>query len=386
MALSYDLLLKAFRSVAKPAMQNDHARINPKGCTRARASRALCSCAALLLLAFAAQAQDPPTIDHSGGFASHSDLTANGSTTFVGTAARLTHAFNEAGSLFSNDKVCIKSFTTTFPFLFTPISGPVADGITFTMQDDSPTALGFLGGGLGYFILLNSVAVRFDYGYNNFGEGTNATGLFTTGSTFGSFAVTNVDLTGSGIDLRNADPKRATLTYDGTTLIETITDLTTNVSFSHTYTPLDIPAFTGGNNAFVGFTGGTGAFQANQDVESWIFSNPPPSISGVSVSPATLWPPNHKFVDVTVNYGATDPCSSPVCTLSVSSNEPVNGTGDGNTSPDWVVVDAHHVQLRAERSGNGSGRVYTITITCKDSVGNVASSTATVTVAHDQGK
>jgi hypothetical protein len=42
--------------------------------------------------------------------------------------------------------------------------------------------------------------------------------------------------------------------------------------------------------------------------------------------------------------------------------------------------------LRAERSGNGAGRVYTITITCKDSAGNTASSTAKVTVAHDQGK
>jgi hypothetical protein len=84
-------------------------------------------------------------------------------------------------------------------------------------------------------------------------------------------------------------------------------------------------------------------------------------------------------VDVTVSYGSSDPCSAPVCKLSVTSNEPSDGT-------EAVVVDAHHVQLKADRNGNGDGRIYTITITCTDAQGNVASSTVTVTVAHDQGK
>ncbi len=113
-------------------------------------------------------------------------------------------------------------------------------------------------------------------------------------------------------------------------------------------------------------------------------SNPPPVISGISVDKPALWPPNHKMVDVTVNYVATDNCGVDTCVLSVTSNEPVDGTGDGDTSPDWVVVDAHHVQLRAERSGNGSGRIYTITITCTDSANNSTVRTATVAVAHNQ--
>lgn len=113
-------------------------------------------------------------------------------------------------------------------------------------------------------------------------------------------------------------------------------------------------------------------------------SNPPPVISGIGVDKPLLWPPNHKMVDVTVNYTVTDNCGVDTCVLSVSSNEPVDGTGDGDTSPDWVIIDAHHVQLRAERAGNGTGRVYTITITCTDSANNSTVRTATVVVPHDQ--
>src|SRR5262249_36967279 len=99
-------------------------------------------------------------------------------------------------------------------------------------------------------------------------------------------------------------------------------------------------------------------------------------ISGASASPNVLWPPNHTFVDVTVNYTSTSTCTA-TCTLSVSSNEP---------GPDQsIVVDAHHVQLLAEREGDGNGRVYTITITCSNSAGSTTK-TVTVLVPHDQGQ
>lgn len=110
--------------------------------------------------------------------------------------------------------------------------------------------------------------------------------------------------------------------------------------------------------------------------------NPPPVIGGVSATPKALWPPNHKLVDVTVAYEVTDNCGGVVCSLNVSSNEPINGTGDGDAAPDWQVVDAHHVKLRAERAGNGSGRIYSIPITCTDSGGASSSALTTVTVSH----
>ncbi len=115
-------------------------------------------------------------------------------------------------------------------------------------------------------------------------------------------------------------------------------------------------------------------------------SNPPPVIANPSANPSVLWPPNHKMVNVTVNYSVTDNCGPVTCVLSVSSNEPINGTGDGDTAPDWEIVDANHVRLRAERAGNGAGRIYTITITCRDSAGNSSSKSVTVRVPISQGQ
>lgn len=113
---------------------------------------------------------------------------------------------------------------------------------------------------------------------------------------------------------------------------------------------------------------------------------PGPIISGVSATPNVLWPPNHKFEEVTINYTATDRCPN-TCVLTVASNEPVKGIGDGNTSPDWEVLDAHHVRLRAERAGNGTGRIYTITITCTNDTNKKSfTEVVTVSVRHDQGK
>jgi subtilisin-like proprotein convertase family protein len=112
-----------------------------------------------------------------------------------------------------------------------------------------------------------------------------------------------------------------------------------------------------------------------------------PVITGASASPTSLWPPNHQMTDVTVSYSTADNCSLPTaisCALSVASNEPVNGLGDGDQAPDWTIVDNHHVKLRSERSGTGTGRIYTVTITCTDQAGRSSSQNVTVSVPHSQ--
>lgn len=113
----------------------------------------------------------------------------------------------------------------------------------------------------------------------------------------------------------------------------------------------------------------------------------PPEFSNVSASPNNLWPPNHKMKEVKINYTVTDNCSDAehiTTTLEITSNEPVNGTGDGDTEPvDFEVIDNQTVLLRAERAGNGDGRIYTITITSVDDCGNSSSTQTEVYVAHN---
>jgi uncharacterized repeat protein (TIGR01451 family) len=118
----------------------------------------------------------------------------------------------------------------------------------------------------------------------------------------------------------------------------------------------------------------------NSSTASLTLNNPSPAITGASVDKPQLWPPNHKMVDVTVNYSVDDNCGPINSSLKVASDEPPNGPGDGNTSADWKVLDAHHVQLRAERAGGGNGRTYTITITATDSAGNSSNQNVTVKV------
>lgn len=114
----------------------------------------------------------------------------------------------------------------------------------------------------------------------------------------------------------------------------------------------------------------------------------PPVIERLSASPNTLWPPNHRMVDVALTATVTDNCATvPICKiLSVASNEPVNDLGDGDTAPDWMISGDLSVKLNAERSGKGNGRVYTLTTGCTDASGNSSSKAVTVTVSKDQGK
>lgn len=100
-----------------------------------------------------------------------------------------------------------------------------------------------------------------------------------------------------------------------------------------------------------------------------------PSIS-VSASPTVLWPPNHKLLAITLNTQSRDACGATTVNCTATSNEE-----SGQNDIEWRDGKLF---LRAERSGKGSERVYTITCTATDASGNQSSSGTTVTVQHNQ--
>lgn len=112
----------------------------------------------------------------------------------------------------------------------------------------------------------------------------------------------------------------------------------------------------------------------------------PPVIGSLTATPNVLWPPNHRMVPVVTTVSVEDVCDPSLdCQIiSVSSNEPVDGAGDGHTAPDWEVTGPLTLNLRAERAGGGIGRTYSITVQCEDDFSNTTSRTVEVRVPHDQ--
>jgi Legume lectin domain/Chitobiase/beta-hexosaminidase C-terminal domain len=203
-------------------------------------------------------------INFASGFTS-TGMQFNGNAVLAGNRLQLsdTAANFEDSSAFWNQKVNVQSFTNDFTF---QIANPGADGITFAIQGSSPTALGVVGGSLGYGGMANSVAVKFDI-YDNAGEGNNSTGLYLNG------AVPTVPATtiGGGVNLQSGDVMAVHMTYDGTTLTMTITD-TSNPSQTFTTSwPVNIPA-TVGSTGYLGFTGSTGGLVANEQILTWSYT------------------------------------------------------------------------------------------------------------------
>jgi len=202
----------------------------------------------------------------SDGFTASSLSMNNGPTVTGGVLELTTGAVGQTRSAWFTTEVPVQSFITNFTFQQTNAS---ADGMTFAIQRNNIWSLGDPGGGLGYEGIANSVAVKFDL-YNNAGEGSDSTGLYTDGAIP---TVPAVDLSSTGINFHSGDIMAVQMVYNGTTLTMTITDTVTNASVTEAFT-VNIPSVVGGNTAYVGFTGASGGLTAVQNVLSWSYVSP----------------------------------------------------------------------------------------------------------------
>ena len=120
--------------------------------------------------------------------------------------------------------------------------------------------------------------------------------------------------------------------------------------------------------------------------------NQPPVCSAATPSVASLWPPNHQWVPISI-LNVTDPEGGPVTIVvkSIFQDEPTNSRGDGNTAIDGKGVGTSIAYVRAERSGDGdddehdrgNGRVYHIRFSASDGQ-STCNGEVIVTVPHDR--
>jgi hypothetical protein len=288
-------------------------------------------------------------VDFLNGFASTTGLQLNGSAKVSGTRLRLTDGGNgEAGSAFTTTQVGIGAFSTYFKF---QLSNPNADGITFTIQRQAPTALGSAGGGLGYATdgsgpgrtIGASAAVKFDL-YNNQGEGNDSTGLYFNGA---SPTVPAVNLSNTGINLHSGDVFEGRLVYDGLTLTLRIDDTRTGAEAEVAFNNVHLAQVIGGSTAYVGFTGGTGGLTATQDILAWDFVTLPTTViiqapvgGGGGVNPAVAQPGN--------SVGASSATGTVVSTSGGSADV---GSGASGTN----VAAVGFVDGGVPAAGSGSG-------------------------------
>jgi hypothetical protein len=198
----------------------------------------------------------------------------------------------ESRAAFFNTAQAVNTFTAQFTFQYTSDAASSlgsADGFAFVLQEDprGTSAIGGGGAGLGYGLvnanqppppapqltpIVNSAAVEF-----LLRDGGNGATDFETGG-----AISSSPASTGLVDLVGGDPILVNLVYDGVTLTETLTDETNPLDTYTTSYLADIPSAVGGDDAFVGFTGGTGGAFGTQTISNFSFDAiPEPSTNAM---------------------------------------------------------------------------------------------------------
>jgi autotransporter-associated beta strand protein len=300
------------------------------------------------------------SLNPTGTFNGFNNFTLNGGPTLDAgktTVTLTTGVNNQTRSIFSNAPVSIGSgFTATFDYT----ASGAADGITFTIQNNSPTALGAGGGGLGYMGMPNSAALEFNI-Y------TGANPAQPIGTNFATGGVTGTYISSSPVNLASGLPTTVTVTYDPLTqtLMESLVSGVNN--YSNTFFGVNLPAALGGTVGYFGFTGATGGAASTQTVGNFTFT-----------STAAL----HLANNVTLPAGATSTmeitqaasggsgAASVQGTLTLNPNATLNVTGDATPTNLPYLLEMNgitsigaNVTISVANNGTGLGTVTMLDIT-----------------------
>jgi len=240
-------------------------------------SRRIASYCAILGITIVAVGLGAPAVRGGGinGFDSGFGWTGvnngTGGPTFAASTLTLTDGNgSEARSAFYDTAQSIGQFSAEFTYTPSqPGTFGLADGATFTLQTQGLAALGSDGSGLGVSGITPSAEVEF----NIFNGHTIGTNFATNGAT------TSYISTGA-VNVASGDPIQVLLSYNGSVLSETLTDLSTLATFSTSYTT-DLASVLGSGTAFVGFTGGTGRASSVQVIGGFSFQNSVPEPSSL---------------------------------------------------------------------------------------------------------
>ena len=172
---------------------------------------------------------------------------------------------SQGRSAFYNIPVTVGSFNVSFVY---QVSGSkAADGSTFILQNDSrgTSALGSVGGGLGYNGINNSAGI----GVNIFASANGGAGVYLleNGSVQQTTSPPNYAFFGSG------DSIQVNVSYDGSSYLSAnFRDLATGASYPESYYIGDLASITGGSTAYIGFTGGDGGSVSTQKIANFSYS------------------------------------------------------------------------------------------------------------------
>lgn len=260
------------------------------------------SCIAFGLQVFPAHA----TLISYNGFASTAGLstagTAKATATADGTVMRLTSAATgQSGAAYSTSPIALgagSSFSTAFQFRMTSPGGIApADGITFVLSNSS-SGLGGAGYSLGLPTTTKSVAIEFDtynngaidnYSSNHVGIDVNgnAASVYTS-NVYGISNCGSASVLGAGC-LANGDLWTVNISYDGSVLNATVSDPAKGAAYTAIQDyKIDIGSVLGTSQAYVGFTGSTGAGYESQDIVNWQFANASTLAAGAAPEPGSL--------------------------------------------------------------------------------------------------